>query len=195
MRHFAAICLFVLLTTASSWADTVYTYTGNPYNAVAGVFNSSERITGSFATADPLAPNTTYNSLSYTNWSFSNGYQTFNQLDPSLGFTLITDSSGNIGQWIIFADDPQNFHNSLSTYSVILYDRFGPSLSSLDFANYDPQPDPNFQNESYGETDYHPGNWTVTTTPEPSSLLLLTTGSLSVLGTVRRRRFRAHRSS
>lgn len=185
MRCLSFFCLVVLICAPRVWADTVYTYTGNTYTDVSGVFTTSDRVTGYFETAAPLTPNTTYLSLDDTAFNFSNGYQSLNLLDTTVGFYLVTDNTGNITQWLIDAIDSNDYLNSATTYSLIQTDKGGPYLAADDFATHDPA------TVSYAETYQDPGTWTVTTTPEPSSLLLLSTGALTAVGTLRRRLRRA----
>jgi len=46
----------VTVICPATWADTIYTYTGNTYTGVSGSYTTSISITGNFALTTPLAP-------------------------------------------------------------------------------------------------------------------------------------------
>jgi PEP-CTERM motif len=194
-RLTVVLCGLVLaaLLTTSAWADTVYTYTGNPFTSNGNPllysysyppFTPSDSVTGSFTLASPLEANLPilgpdgFTTVTPTSFSFTDGVNTLSNTDSFEYLTLDvgTDATGAINQWII----------SLQTYNNVLI--YTEDWVSRDDQGWDGQPG------VIGDIRGNPGTWTSSTTdpspattPEPSSIALLGTGILGLVGTVRRK--------
>jgi hypothetical protein len=175
--HLLSIAL--LLMPLPIYADTVYTYTGNNFDAFDYAntsYSPSDFISFFFDVAAPLAADFSgvITPISYT---VSDGVETLNQATvPETFFGITTDASANIINWnILFLQ--------LSTDRQ-LFSFWDPELVGEDGSL-----------DGYGDGAYilnSPGIWTSSTTsppavPEPSTLLLLGSGILAATGMVRRR--------
>jgi hypothetical protein len=156
-------------------ADTVYTYTGNVFDSFKGNFECPPecRIMGSFTLAQPLPPNLTFVTISPKSFSFTDGMVT---LTPANSFHFIhqpfgdfsTDATGAITTWAIEIDgkQPLGFPFLITRNLGLAADETG-LLLKVGASNTN-----------------NPGMWSAitTNTPEPSCLLLLCTGLLSIVG-------------
>lgn len=165
-------------------ADTVYSYTGNPFTTYYGSptqFTAADFVSGSFTVATPLADNLSSQLISPTSFSFSNGIDTLSSADLNVNdavFNVVTDSTGAIDQWIVY----------IQTSTVSLY------THQLGSGSYDGGlAGAGSSNVEQGVVDNDPGTWTETSTtdpsavPEPNTLALLSSGVLGLVGMVRRR--------
>jgi hypothetical protein len=174
VRNRVLTFLVALLTlTLPLAAETIYSYTGNPFGVASGPYTASDRVTGSFDVSSPLAPNLNNALITPDSFSFTDGIQLANEtLIPHGRFFISTDATGDISDWVIgwFLPD-QGF-----IYTNNLYRDAGqtpPPNVFVDFNQFDP------------------GTWTSQTitpevVPEPESLLLAATGVMSTLA-IRRR--------
>jgi hypothetical protein len=104
-----AVLIFVSLLSAPLMADTIYTYTGNPFAGVgAGAeapYVSTDFVSITFTLTNPLPANLVIDNTKSSNvtpisYSFSDGVQTLdtgNSLDSF--FNIGTDGSGHIINW------------------------------------------------------------------------------------------------
>ena len=176
MRSGLVFSALVLLAATSGLAkaDTyTYTFTGapfsGPFSSAPAPFTPSDSITGSLTLAAPLA--TGPQSVTPLSFSFSDGVDTFTNATASFAnFFFDANSAGQIDLWQIYlGSDTANqiytdagseivFHNGVRAYDI------GPTSK---------------------------GTWTETvnasSTPEPSGLVLVATGTLGCVGVIRRR--------
>lgn len=113
LSSIALIGPLCLMRPGSLQADTVYTYTGNPYTSCSGTYTCTG--TGPFisVTLDVALPGVALDNLSVTgsditqyvsSFSFSDGTGlSINQTNGIGSFRIGTDANGNILQWEIFA--------------------------------------------------------------------------------------------
>jgi hypothetical protein len=195
MRHpgafgVLALCsLFAIAAAPPARADTTYTYTGNPFTDFSGTDACTAGvgeccISVSFTVGSPLPDNLAYPFFLTTPLSFSitDGVNTLTELNalPFLGNPLIyvgTGPGGQIGNWYVQED------GTIGQDQFIL-GTFGPECSiGCDSTD-------NLSPTSYGfaASSDEPGSWTITTTPEPSSLMLLGIGLLGMAGAWRWRK-------
>ncbi len=181
-------------------ADTIYTYTGNPFNEFESPnssalpyptspspYTTSDFVSGSFTVATPLAPNLSADFITPISYSFSDGIQ------PSTGatytvFEVWTNASGDITQWDVQLNLPgfgfiDTYYEYIDYFPGDPYNGYqGGDLAGLvSTAGI----------EAYNSLD--PDTWTESTTtdpaaaPEPSTITLLGTGLLGLCGIARRK--------
>lgn len=170
----AAFCV----SSLAARADTVYNYVGQNFTFATVPYTTSDRVTGSFTVATPLAANLSNYSFSPESFTFSDGVQTLTQAQYETVGTFAnfsTDANGNITQ-----------------YGVLIFNQISQDLISL-------------SNDSNGHADGAVGDvgsaassaagsfsqqatvMPAAVTPEPSSILLLGSGMLGVVGMLRKR--------
>jgi hypothetical protein len=183
IQALAFFMAFTSLLTAPALADTVYTYTGNPFTHVVAPITTSDFVSASFTVASPLAPDSEFSNellgalpINPISWDVSTAGYTLSNTTPGVivGLNFWTDSQGNIVDWI-FGAEAESVPGQIETDRDGLSDFVGDNFGTVN---------PSFNSDN-------PGVWTISTStpsavPEPQSLLLVTTGLLGVLSTVRR---------
>jgi hypothetical protein len=161
-------------------ADATYYYTGEDFQTAIGEYTTSDSISGWFTVGSPLPDNLNdagdLAEITPTAFSFSDGMQTITNMNASSSeFGFFTDGSGDILSWNFGVF--QTFGNR-TTGKITSEDIFGGfEIDSVFYplGNIDP-------GDNYG-LNYIPGTWSgppPSTTPEPSTLVLLLTGLAGV---------------
>ena len=184
MRLRTLACLAgVLAFTLPMMANTIYTYTGNPFSGPVSPYTTSDFISGSFTLITPIGANSSFNARFNTSnlvsYTFTDGVQTINDANSQDGFAFIssnivvgTDATGHIQSWgigIFNATLGQiDINNNQFLVGDLVYSSAGQRIASSG----------------------SPGTWTISSAspvPEPSAFALLGSGMLSIVGLARRR--------
>ncbi|GJM08217.1 MAG: hypothetical protein DHS20C11_04930 [Lysobacteraceae bacterium] len=155
---------FTLLILSGAASAVTYSYSGNPFTTTPPPYTSSDRITGTFQLALPVAPSKTNVDLTdyLLDFSFTDGIQTRTSDDSTVcSFKVSTDASGNITGWLISlhqkpqppVNDPIEF---LDTTDVV--DQGGIGQAGLFACD-------NVQMGVGGQVFNNPGTWSSDTPP------------------------------
>jgi hypothetical protein len=112
MRHYNQIGVSILvaaglsaLGAAQSTADTIYTYTGNPFTFALSPYTTNDFLSGSFVLATPLGNDVPFSQITPLSFSFTDGILTISSpccMAPGVSFFQIqTDSTGIPSFWTI----------------------------------------------------------------------------------------------
>jgi hypothetical protein len=168
-----------------------YTYTGNDFtNLFASgetqLFTKSDFISGEFTLSAPLADNLiSLTAITPASFSFSNGVDTFYNTTPNLSpyFYIETNASGDITGWLI------EIQQQIAGGG---YDFLETQNESGYAGDYGQNADGGIEIEGYNAST--PGTFVESSvvssaTPEPSSLVLLGTGMLTLVAVRHRQLF------
>jgi hypothetical protein len=166
-------------------AGVIMTYTGNPFTNVGGVYNTSDRITGTVDLAAPLGANLSTANVNPVSFSFNDGVKTeTDQNVNSYQFLFSTDAGGNLTGWYIVVD------NAIGPGSPVIQvaNDLGIVVDEGYYALIGPSVD-------YGTNQWSPGTWAIRNTgggvPEPASWALMIAGFGALGAALRRRRTNA----
>jgi len=191
----AALSLMALVAPKSARSDSTYTYTGPQFTIFVGSASCGTvcSIDGSFTLSAPLAPGTTTLETAATLKSFdffistagtpavtnTNGAVIF----PAGSFSLTTDASGQITDWLIELFRPATGDILFTCVEPTQHD-CAATTNKIDVFN-----NVNITEEAIVRDSM--GSWSVATTqiPEPSPALLLATGLLALAYAKRHKRF------
>lgn len=156
-------------------ADVMYTYVGQNFTTVFGVYTTSDHVSGEFTFATPFAPNLNLASENRaTSWDFTDGIQTSTADDSGFSMEVSTDALGNVTEYLIQIATQGDGEISAEHYHQCPYCGDSAGFRSLVSEQY-----------AYNEV---PGRLTEVSSvaPEPSTFVLLGSGVLGALGVVRR---------
>jgi hypothetical protein len=175
-------CALVMIGLAqSAKADTIYTYTGNPFNKFSAPQFACPpicNISGSFTLANGLGPDFGsppfgFDTITPLSYDFTDGVNSFTESNSTiLFFSIGTDINGIPDAWNIA------FQESPSSPLLIIRTSFYPSFA--EDATFIGQGAP-----SAAEIANSPGSWTVKSVPEPPAFLMFETGLLGLAAMVR----------
>jgi hypothetical protein len=193
MRTFARIVLFALLLmgvfVASADADSDYSYTGDTFTFVQGVYTPLDRIIGDFVLSSSFVPVTgvgpgiqtvTNGVVSY---SFTDGHQTLTQDNSTATFQVAfnpdgtpivpgTDGAGVNGWWYV------DIHTPTSEILTESLDGDYQTFASIDDASMSRAIILSINGALYPGS---PGTWTVQTVPEGGTTTLFLFANLASL--------------
>jgi hypothetical protein len=172
MRHYNQLGLSIIVAAAlsavgaaRSSADTIYTYTGNPFTTAFSPYTTNDFISGSFDLATPLGNNFPLTTISPISFSFSDGVQTITSTSPGVqitNFQVQTDSSGIPLLWHISIlvgnpGNPMNIETCALNSPVVFCAQVGNLFfDALDQAQFTPNGSADNLNDN--------GTWSVTST-------------------------------
>jgi hypothetical protein len=164
----------LLLSATGARADSfTYTYAGNDFTTVTGVYSILDKVTGTFDLSSPLPANLanctpfctlTDESALLVSYTLSDGVQTIIGPPPS-SFAFETDAGGQITDWSVAAEESGGV---IVTFSV-RGETASDSGSVPDFA--------------FASNQLNPGFWTgptVSPVPEPATVSMMFSGLLGL---------------
>lgn len=180
----AAICCIGIPFVPNADAETVYTYTGKPFNDLRNGHTCPPvcRVTGWFAVPEPLAPNLSDVVVTPTTFALSSGGITLTDGIPAdSSLAVFTDASGNISNWSWVEVGPPS-----SPVARILTEdtSFTPGGIVADDVRFGSNPPP-LVGPVAGLVENDPGTWSSAQAPEPAAASLFLAGLIIAAGAVR----------
>ena len=162
-----ALLAFALLVPIPAQADTIYSYVGDTFRDVSGVYTLADRITGSFTVRDGFTPMQIPGGADWLpgllSYSFTDDHQVLTDANSTPFLIRLNISTLGTGAWSInvggLNGGIRTLHDSDRVDSAILGADHGVNFCT------------NVCNDGS-----HVGTWTVTTVPEPATLVLLAAG-------------------
>jgi PEP-CTERM motif len=181
MKLVLLLALAWLAVVPLAESDTIYTYTGDTFRRVSGVYGLEDRLSGFFVVNDAVTPPPGPQGAIFTpyllSWSFTDGHQTLTESNSTA--TFVWGDTSDLGPGVVWNASIQTVSGD-GFWSHRHSDRIDLARLGLDRAS-------NVAN--VGPPDgSQPGTWAVqTVVPEPSTLLLVGLG-LAGVAALRRRR-------
>jgi hypothetical protein len=184
--------MLAALPSTSALADTMYTYTGNPFTQGNGSlfpdapFTTNDFVSGSFTVSTPLAANLALGPINPTSFGFSDGPATLTYFNTNFSaaseVAVGTDATGAITSWYV-----DLVASATPAIEIVTINIPG---AAVDFGQLPSVPPSPLSRE--GVNLNTPGTWTMSDStpspvPEPGSIALLGSGVLGLAGMVRRR--------
>jgi hypothetical protein len=199
MVRMLTLCIMLgVLWVPCAVADTMYSYTGDTFHTVSGVYLTSDRITGSFTVRDGFIPGKSTLGAVFTGvgfvdgvvaYSFSDGHQVLTKENSTAAIALGVPIVN--GEYPVDANWPEGFQprelqvqifRSSSEPSIFLYREFG---SRVERAVLDATNRASNHAGCFPICDgSRPGTWRVETVPEPPTWLLTGLGLMLLLPAV-----------
>ena len=189
VRHHRFVAVsFVLAALACApvvlHANTIYTYTGNPFTTIidnastSGTYTTSMNVSVALEFTAPLVANQPLGPVTPVHWSFSDGRRVLNDVNSNISShnAVQTDGSGKIQTWdlqaILAGTDDFIETSNIPFPPVGIGD--SATLGCLICGTADEA------------SSTAPGSWAITT-PEPNSLILTLLGLAGLAAQKRRR--------
>jgi len=182
-------CAVALLSPAALYAGVEYTYAGNPLGpdppyTFNPPYTASDSVKGYFTVGASLGDNLAFTNITglVTSFWFTDGVQTLTQNTPGVSDTIevATDGSGEVDAWEVEVGDCVNCIILSCNGDLTGTDACSPGNGW----GVGGAADETFYPGSVGLIEGYPGKWSV---PEPSSVVLLGSGVLGLVGAVRRK--------
>ncbi len=183
--------LLVLAVAPLASADTIYTYTGNPFTTVIPFFTCPPRcnVTISFTLALPLAANQAFISITPLSYVFTDGNDVFNPANSTASFVGITTGPTGIPLlWNMSATASPSPFLVIQSFNDGTIGGIGDRTQALFVF---PGPVAAFNLQAPGSS----GSWAISSTtpppeptPEPTTFLQLGTGLLGLWTMILRRK-------